>query len=284
MIALWNNCAAAATQRVAATGEPDLMTQWPLAGLGLLLLGLVADVYLLLRWRQRRTVSAKPWGLSALLAAVGICVAVFLSVGIIGLVLCLRLTATLILLASTEVLLLAVLLFCLRLENISWQEAFGLHESSLTHALLMGAAFFLAVQPPLLALATLRDWFCHLFSIKITVQDLVLQLLNADSRPLMAVVIVFAVVVAPLCEETFFRGLAYPAIKQRWGAAVALTITSVLFAVIHFHLPSFPLLLALAVALALAYEYTGSLLTPITMHALFNLLNVVAILLYRANP
>jgi membrane protease YdiL (CAAX protease family) len=117
-----------------------------------------------------------------------------------------------------------------------------------------------------------------------TPQSMVQWLLTTNSLPLKVVLAVFAVTAAPLWEETFFRGLAYPALKQRWGMAIAMTVTSLLFAVIHFHLPSLPLLLALAVGLTLAYEYTGSLLTPIAMHALFNLLNVVAILLYRAKP
>jgi membrane protease YdiL (CAAX protease family) len=36
--------------------------------------------------------------------------------------------------------------------------------------------------------------------------------------------------------------------------------------------------------LALAYEYTGSLLTPIVMHALFNLLNAAVLLASRNTP
>jgi membrane protease YdiL (CAAX protease family) len=284
MISFWNTLAATMAQRGATSSEPDLMAQWPVAGIGLQLLGLVADVYLVLRWRQRRNVGAKPWGLSALFAAVGVSLAVFLSVGIVGYLLRLTLASSLALLAGAELALFAVLLLCLHIEKIQWNAAFGLGESSVTHALLMGVVFFLAVQPPLLALGTLRDWLFRVFDVRITVQDLVLRLMGADSGRLIVVVIVFAVLVAPLCEEVFFRGLTYPVLKQRWGKPVALIVTSLLFAVIHFHLPSLPLLIALAIGLALAYEYTGSLLTSITMHALFNLLNVVAILLYRANP
>jgi len=284
MIALWNILAAVTTQHAAPTGEPDLLAQWPAAGIGLQLLGLAADAFLVLRWRQRRQVGTKPWGLSALFTAVGVSVAVFLSVGVVGVLLRLRPAVTLALLGVAELALLGVLLFCLRLEKIEWSTAFGLRESSPSRAMLMGAVFFIAVQPPLLALATLRDWFCRIFGIRISVQDLVLQLMATDSRQLIVVLSVFAVLVAPLCEEMFFRGLAYPALKQRWGMPVAISIVSMLFALIHLHVPSLPLLLALAVGLTLAYEYTGSLLTPITMHALFNLLNVIAILLYRANP
>jgi len=264
--------------------EPDLMAQWPIVGLGLQLLGLVAGAYLILHWRQCGRVGEKPWGLSALFVAIGVCAAVFLSVGTVGVLLRLQLTATLALLAGVEMALLGVLLLCLRIEKIEWSRAFGFRQTTVSRALLMGVVFFIAIQPPLLVLATFRDWIYRLFDLKITTQDLVLRLMMADSSQLIAVVIVFAVVVAPLCEEVFFRGLAYPALKQRWGAPAALVIVSLLFALIHLHVPSLPLLVVLAAGMTLAYEFTGSLLTPIAMHALFNLLNVIAILLYRAQP
>jgi len=275
---------AVVVSRTAEAGEPDLMAQWPVVGIGLQLLGLVADVFLVLRWRQRRSVGTKPWGLSALFTAIGVSAAVFLSVGTIGILLHLRVATSLALLAGAELVLFGVLLFCLRLEKIEWGAAFGLRESSASRALFMGVVFFIAIQPPLLALATVRDWIYHALHLKITTQDIVRMFMGADSAQLTVVLIGFAVLVAPVCEEVFFRGLAYPALKQRWGTPIAMAIVSVLFALIHLHVPSLPLLIALAAGLTLAYEYTGSLLTPIMMHALFNLLNVVAILLYRANP
>ncbi|MCX7887549.1 MAG: CPBP family intramembrane metalloprotease [Verrucomicrobiae bacterium] len=262
--------------------EPDLMAQWPLAGLVLQLLGLCADGYLLARWRRCRGVGSKPWGLSVLAVAVGISTAVFLSVGMAGMVLRLQPPAMLLTLATAELLLGGIFLFCLRLERVSWCDAFGLREVPVVRAALQGAIFFVAVQPPLFALGTLRDWLYRVLGWKLTVQDLVGKLMTTDSLALILVVSGFAVVVAPLCEEVFFRGLAYPALKQRLGAPLAMTVVSVLFAVIHFHAPSVPLLLLLAFGLTLAYEYSGSLVAPVTMHALFNLLNLVAILLYRA--
>jgi membrane protease YdiL (CAAX protease family) len=98
-----------------------------------------------------------------------------------------------------------------------------------------------------------------------------------------ALIVLFAIVVAPVCEELFFRGFAYPALKQRWGIWVALTTVSAAFAVIHLHLSSLGPLFALAIGLGLSYELTGSLLAPITMHALFNAANVAVLLYVRAH-
>lgn len=282
----------AVVSRSGEMSEPDLMARWPVFGVIVIVLGVVADVYLAWRWFQRRRTSSepvfrvgrKPWGLSELLVAVGVTLAVFLSVGIVGGLLRLKPTALLSLLAVTELALLLVFLVCLRVERVDWRSAFGLGESPLWYALAMGVVFFVAIQPPLVVLSFLRDKIYALFHWQISSQDIVRMFLTADSAWLTTVLVGFALFVAPLCEEAFFRGLAYPALKQRWGTAVALAAVSGLFALIHFHAPSLPLLFALAAGLSLSYEYTGSLLTPIAMHAAFNLLNVAALLLYRANP
>jgi len=93
----------------------------------------------------------------------------------------------------------------------------------------------------------------------------------------------FAVIVAPVFEELFFRGFVYPVLKQRWGTWKALATVSAIFAVIHQHVPSMGPLFTLALGLGLAYELTGSLLAPIAVHALFNTMNVAVLLYVRAH-
>jgi len=83
-------------------------------------------------------------------------------------------------------------------------------------------------------------------------------------------VALIAIVAAPITEELIFRGCLYPILKQFGGRYSALVISSVLFALIHAHLPSLGGLFVLALCLALVFEYTGSLWAPILMHALFN--------------
>jgi len=61
---------------------------------------------------------------------------------------------------------------------------------------------------------------------------------------------------------------------KRLGAGPAVILSSALFALIHFHVPSFFPLFVLATGLALAYIYTSSLWVPIMMHALFNGINL----------
>ena len=87
-----------------------------------------------------------------------------------------------------------------------------------------------------------------------------------------------AMVLAPVQEEFVFRGYLYPALKRYGGPFLGLAINALLFAGIHLHLPSFAGLFVLAACLTLAYEWTGSLLVPMAMHALFNSITVVNLL------
>jgi uncharacterized protein len=83
-----------------------------------------------------------------------------------------------------------------------------------------------------------------------------------------------AAVIAPVAEETIFRGFLYGVTKRfsdRWFAAI---FTSVVFACVHRHVGSAVPLFTLAMGFAIAYETTGCLLVPIAMHGLFNAFNL----------
>jgi membrane protease YdiL (CAAX protease family) len=58
---------------------------------------------------------------------------------------------------------------------------------------------------------------------------------------------------------------------------VGITVSSLLFAAVHAHLPSFAPLFVLGSCFAIAYEWSGSILVSMTMHALFNALTLTAL-------
>jgi membrane protease YdiL (CAAX protease family) len=161
-------------------------------------------------------------------------------------------------------------------------EAFGLDAPR--RALGWGVVFGLASLPPIAALMFATEGVCRLLGIPITEQPVTELFLATDSRVVLVSLTVFALLVAPVFEEFLFRGFAYPALKERLGTGRALAIVSLAFAVSHYHAPSFIPLVVLAVGLALAYELTGSLLTSITMHSLFNLVMVIQLFYQRAHP
>ena len=84
-------------------------------------------------------------------------------------------------------------------------------------------------------------------------------------------------VLAPVSEELVFRGVFYRSLKWVINPAVAAIITSFLFALIHGNMFAFPALFLFSILLTLAYEKSGNICSPIVLHALFNIVNVGAI-------
>jgi membrane protease YdiL (CAAX protease family) len=80
-------------------------------------------------------------------------------------------------------------------------------------------------------------------------------------------------VVAPICEEIFFRGFMMEGLRRsRIGPIGAVLVTSVLWAIVHFQYGWFEILaiVALGVLFGAARLRTNSLAVPIAMHCLVN--------------
>lgn len=93
-----------------------------------------------------------------------------------------------------------------------------------------------------------------------------------------------AVLLSPLIEELFFRGFLLTFLKNYTSTWMALIISSGVFAFVHVNLGAALPLWFLGLALGLAYEHTGSLLLPITIHACWNLVTALSLLLDKGNP
>ena len=109
-------------------------------------------------------------------------------------------------------------------------------------------------------------------------QEIVGFLAERRSGPARVVVVISAVLIAPVQEEFIFRGYLYGVMRRYVGPFVGVVGSALLFAGIHVNAASFGALFVLAVCLTLAYEWTGSIFVPMTMHALFNSLNIYNLL------
>ena len=94
-------------------------------------------------------------------------------------------------------------------------------------------------------------------------------------------VILAVVILAPIAEEIFFRGVVFNALLREGGRRWAYIGSSALFAVIHVSLVALVPILLLGLALAWIYRRTGNLLAPIAMHATVNGISVALALLVR---
>ncbi len=95
------------------------------------------------------------------------------------------------------------------------------------------------------------------------------------------VIVLAVVLVAPIAEELFFRGVVYNAWEREHGTAVAVFGSAGLFALIHGSLFLLIPIFTLGVALALVYRSTRSLPAVMVMHAGFNAITVAIALLDR---
>jgi membrane protease YdiL (CAAX protease family) len=102
---------------------------------------------------------------------------------------------------------------------------------------------------------------------------------KSPAIPLQILIVVQAVVVAPLVEEVLFRGLFQTMIRSYVGRPwPAIAMASILFAAVHFNASHWPALFVLALGLGYSYEKSNSLFRPIFMHALFNGITIAAAL------
>jgi membrane protease YdiL (CAAX protease family) len=116
-------------------------------------------------------------------------------------------------------------------------------------------------------------------------QELVRAFVETDDTVLRVLIILAAVVVAPVVEETLFRGFIYGVLKRYTDAPFAALISGLFFAIIHMHTGSLLPLWVLALFFCAAYEFTGCLLAPMILHALFNSTSLVGMMMgWNATP
>jgi membrane protease YdiL (CAAX protease family) len=84
--------------------------------------------------------------------------------------------------------------------------------------------------------------------------------------------------VAPLSEETIFRGFMYGWLRRNVPVLPAVVISAAVFSAAHLVLVLALPLFGVGVILALLYEYSDSLLPGAVVHGLFNLVGIIAIL------
>jgi membrane protease YdiL (CAAX protease family) len=101
-------------------------------------------------------------------------------------------------------------------------------------------------------------------------QELITLFQSGGDWAAMILLVLMAVIVAPLVEEIIFRGCIYRFLKSQTGMLSAQLISGLIFASLHANLLSFVPLVIVGIVLARVYEKTGSLAVAIWFHAFFN--------------
>lgn len=133
----------------------------------------------------------------------------------------------------------------------------------------IGLAAYVLVLPLFLGVASVSTWIFRHFPAPLN--DVQVEMLGIRSDLDKLLLLLVAAVAAPVVEEIMFRGLLYPALRQRWGVLGGAALSAALFAAIHPTIPTgFLPLWLLGFAFAMVYEWRGSLLPNILMHSLHN--------------
>ena len=169
-----------------------------------------------------------------------------------------------------------VIALCLTYSRTSFRRAFLSPRCTTGQALGKGLLYGLAIIPPVVLLSMVMTTVTETLGYEPQLQE-VFDWLGDDSlAPSTRIfMMVAAVVIAPVVEETLFRGILFPSVLKARPFFFAALLSGFYFALVHFHAPSFLPLLALSIAFSAGYAATGSILTPIAMHALFNLTSVL---------
>lgn len=192
------------------------------------------------------------------------------------------------------IIVIAVIIFLAEISFARRLKGFGLSIKTIHKDFIAGAVNLLCIWP----LVMLTITATILLGKLICGQDFQVQrheeleLITAHPQlPLRVLIVVVAVVIAPLIEELLFRGLfqtmirsffeirnSKPEIRNRAWAAIL--ITSVLFAMAHANPGHWPALFVIGICMGYAYEKSGSLFRPVFIHSFFNAATIIATL-YR---
>ena len=176
-----------------------------------------------------------------------------------------------------ENVLLAAFMVCvvagfLKLRGIDIDSLGGFSKTSLKRAVSTGIILLLAATPLILFAEAITQGFFGGGSSRQEIVDLFNSSQTIQQR---VMIIVLAVVVAPISEEFIFRFFIYGVVRRYFGIAVGLVFNSLLFAAAHIHLPSAVPLFVLGACFTLAYEWSGSILVCMAMHAFFNSVQLI---------
>jgi membrane protease YdiL (CAAX protease family) len=161
----------------------------------------------------------------------------------------------------------------LRRHEMTWRDILVSRQESVLKVVGIGLGIGVLAVPLTLILLNASVQIIKIFQLPPEKQTVVTVLENTVEPAKRVWFALAALVLAPTIEETFFRGIIYPYLKQRIGLWYAVSITSILFAAIHFNVVIFIPLVFLGFVLTWLYERTDSLLTPILTHAVFNATN-----------
>jgi membrane protease YdiL (CAAX protease family) len=148
-------------------------------------------------------------------------------------------------------------------------------------ALRFALRHFVWMLPATLLLSFGFNELAQLCGFELPQQEVVVWMTSPDCVLASKVIIaILAVVEAPILEELLFRRFVFRAFLTRCPLAVALLASGALFAAVHGYIATFLPLTLLGAFFGWIYYRTGRLTAAIFFHFLFNLSNLLLMILF----
>ena len=183
-------------------------------------------------------------------------------------------TSELLITAGFSLAVVTILSALLQLRGFSVLSLGGFSRLGFGRIVSTAAVLLFAAYPLLLLADVVSRWFLGDGAGR---QQIVEMFAGSETLPQRISIIVLAVVIAPFAEEFMFRFFLYGVLKRYLGRGAGLVLNALLFGAVHVHLPSLGPLFVLGGCFTLAYEWSGSILVAMTMHAFFNFISLSAL-------
>lgn len=184
-----------------------------------------------------------------------------------------------------------LLLCCINLKREILRSIFKRQKTTIISDIVIGIIFLLIAFPSTLFCSQILDMFSFLlFKVtEIPDQFAVEFLKKTVGFPLFfSMALISMVLLAPAIEELLFRGFLQNWIKTFVNKKFAIAIVAALFALFHFtpaqgigNITIIGSLFVFSIFLGLVYERQKSLISAITLHASFNLINIINVLIFK---
>lgn len=126
--------------------------------------------------------------------------------------------------------------------------------------------------------AMLNSIFVNLVSDYFSSYRVVSNALSAANTSIIQTIVI--VIIIPIFEEMFFRGVIFSWLKKNFNIAFAIIVQALVFAIMHGNILQGIYAFVLGIILALINIYTESLYGNIVAHCLFNLFGSVLVPLF----
>lgn len=145
------------------------------------------------------------------------------------------------------------------------------------HSIGIGLGVWMAVMLSSIVIGLPWKMLLQVFGYEGQLQSEILMLAQTDAGWQWVLMVLLAGLIAPVCEELFFRGMLYRFFSSRTGPYLAAAIVGILFSLAHFSALAAPVLFVLGTVNCIVYRATGSIVAPIATHAAFNSVSLILV-------